>query len=77
MPSLGKYCQGLIRYRIACQALADTAKAWLEIAFQALVDTDKGIIRYRIACQALLLRYRIACQCRRACHALTVTAKAC
>ena len=27
MPSLGRYCQGVIGYRIACQASADTAKA--------------------------------------------------
>ena len=25
--SFGRYCQGVTRYRIACQALADTAKA--------------------------------------------------
>ena len=25
MPSLGRYCQGVIRYRVACQASADTS----------------------------------------------------
>ena len=38
MPSLSRYCQGVIRHTTECQPSADTAK---------------GVIRYRIACQAL------------------------
>ena len=52
--SFGGYCQGVIRYKRACQAPADTAKAWLDIEEHAasLGRYCQGVIRYRRACQA-------------------------
>ena len=48
MPSLGRYCQGVIRYR-ACQALVDTL---------IILCTEKGLRLWRCcASEALLLHF--------------------
>ena len=48
MPSLGRYCQGVTRYRVACQASADTS---------IILSKEKGLRLWRCCATETLLSH--------------------
>ena len=54
MPSLGRYCQGVTRYRIACQASADTS---------IISCKEKGLTLWRCSATETLLSHFVQATC--------------